>query len=308
MKKSIFSYFSYLVLLLLAVGTLSSCDETETVDPAPFITVTPDGATIDVGQSVQFAYTVSSDIELTEVRIEYPNQADQVNTPTGTSYSGSYTVTGQFADAGSDVIFTIVARDVNGNVGRKDVTVSINDAAPVAFASSVAVILAGQDVANQGSFADVNGTTVTVYTLAQAKANSATVDIAYLQGGAAASQGAVIGSPRDASVASVYNSAGSGVQTWTTRNNTRFRNTSLTKANFDAITDGSLITAAYTTGTQPAIPTGDQSENSTSRVNQLTVGTVFAFRTADGKDAVAHVAAITPGNTGSITLDVKVVR
>ncbi|WP_338768637.1 hypothetical protein WAF17_08215 [Bernardetia sp. ABR2-2B] len=314
MKKSIFSYFSYLVLMLLAVGTLSSCDPTEDPSAAPSITVNPESATIDVGQSVDFTFQViSTESELSEVRIVYPGQADQIATTftdNNTRYSGVYTFTGLLADASSSVTFTIQATDIAGLTSTKDVVVTINDAPdPIAYASSQAVILAGQDVANTGSFVDMDGTTPTVYLLAAAKQNAAAVDMAYLQGGAAASQGAVIGSPRDASVAAVYNSAVSGVQTWSVQNDTRFRNTALTEDDFEAINDGSLITAAYTNGSEPNIgSTGDIREGSASRVNQLSVGDVFAFRTAGGKDGVAHVSAIETGTTGKITLDVKIVR
>jgi hypothetical protein len=314
MKKSIFSYFSYLVLLLLAIGTLSSCDPTETIDAGPTITVNPTSAEIEVGQSADFTYNVVSDKNLEEIRIISRNVTQQTITSftNNDSHNGSFTFPAAVADAGTTVTVTIEAVDKNSNRSSQSVDIKINAATvpvdPIAFASFPAILLAGQGVADKGSFLDVNATSPNIYLLAQAKANAASVDLAYLQGGAAAAQGAVIGSPRDASIASVYNSATNGVQTWSVQNNTRFRNTTLTKADFDNINGGSAITTAFTTGTQPNVTNGDQRENSASRVNQLSVNTVFAFRTADGKDALAHVASIVTGETGSITLNVKVVK
>jgi len=309
MKKSIFSYFSYLVLLLLAVGTLSSCDPTETVDAGPSITVNPETAEIEVGQTTNFTYqVVSTENKLQEVRIIYTGQDDVVITTFADKnlYSGTYPFTGQVAGTAT---FKIEARDTENNVSRKEVTVTVKAAVdPIGISTSIAVILGGQAVTDRGSFVDVNGTTATVYKLAEAKANAAAVDMAYLQGSQSAGQGAVIGSPRDASVVVVYNNAGNGVQTWTVQNNTRFKNTTLTKDAFDAINGGAALTAAFSTGTEPNITNGDQREGSASRVNQLAVNTVFAFRTAGGKDGLAHVASITPGETGSITLNIKVVK
>ena len=312
MKKSIFSYFSYLVLLLLAVGTLSSCDTTETVDAAPSITVNPETAEVEVGQTTTFTYqVVSTDNRLTEVRIIYPEKADEVITDFADKnlYSGEYNFTGQTADAGNSVTFNIEARDRDGNVSRKEITVKVvASTEPISVSTSVAVILAAQGVSSQGSFVDVDGTTATVYNLANAKANAASIDFAYLQGGDTAGQGGVIGSPKDESVEAVYGaslSAANGVHTWNPRNDTRFKETNLNEVAFNAL-DGAGVIAAYNNGTKPD-NTGAV-ENSSSRVNKLAVGKVFAFKTAQGKEGVAYVKSLTAGETGSITLDIKVVR
>ncbi|WP_375559589.1 hypothetical protein ACE193_17895 [Bernardetia sp. OM2101] len=310
MKKSIFSYFSYLVLLLLAVGTLSSCDgTTDGVDPAPTITINPTSATIDVGQQADFTYTVISEKNLDEIRIISRNVTQQTITDftNNDSHNGSFSFIGDIADAGTTVTVTIEAVDRDGNRSSKSADISINEATvpvdPIAIDAFPAVLLGAQDNASTGSFLDAN--TGIVYTIANARANAAKVDMAYLQGSASNNQGAVIGSLSDASVESVF-STNDG--SWSTRNNTRFKNTSLSEANFNAITDGSELTAAYAAGTEPDVVNGNQSEGSASRVNQLTAGKVFAFRTTAGKDGLAYVVSVDAGNTGTITLNVKIVE
>lgn len=311
MKKSIFSYFSYLVLTLLAVGTLSSCDPTETVDAGPTITVNPETAEVEVGQTTNFVYQVVSDLKLDEVRIVYPGQADQVVTSftNNTSYSSTYAFTGIAADAGKTITFTIEARDKESNVSRKSVSVAVKAAVvpvdPIAIDAFPAVLLGAQDNATVGSFLDANSGLV--YKQADAKSNSAKIDMAYLQGSVSAGQGAVIGSPVDNSIAFVFNNATSGVQTWATKNATRFKDTALSEANFNAVTDGSQLTAAFAAGTQPNND-GTTIEGAKSRVNQLTAGKVFAFQTAAGKTGLVYVVSVAAGETGSIRLNVKVVK
>lgn len=304
MKKSIFSYFSYLVLLFLAVGTLSSCEDTEGVDPAPTITINPSSATIDVGQTADFTYTVVSEKNLEEIRIIARNVTQETVTDftNNDSHNGSFSFTPLATDAGTKVTITVEAIDKDNNRSSQSVEVTVNEQTePIAIESFPAILLGAQDNANTGSFLDAS--TGNVYKVSDARTNSQLIDMAYLQGSASNGQGAVIGSLRDASVEQVFSTT-----SWTTRNNTRFRNTTLSETNFNAITDGSELTAAYAAGTEPNVTNGNQSEGSASRVNQLTAGKVFAFRTADGKEGLAYIVSVDAGETGSIRLNVKVVR
>ena len=306
MKKSIFSYFSYLVLLLLAVGTLSSCDPAEGTDPAPTITINPTSATLDVGQQADFTYTVVTSSNLEEIRLISRNVTQQTVTSftNSDSHNGTFAFIAAAADAGTTVTVTVEATDKSGATSSQSVDITINEQPdPIAIETYPAILLGAQDNTTTGSFLDAS--TGLVYKIADARANAALIDMAYLQGSASNGQGAVIGSLRDASVEQVFSTA-SG---WATRNDTRFRNTALTPENFAAITDGSELTAAYAAGTEPNIgSTGDPREGATSRVNQLTANKVFAFKTSDGKEGLVKVVSIDEGTTGSIRLDVKVVK
>lgn len=308
MKKSIFSYFSYLVLTLLAVGTLSSCDVTEGVDAAPTITINPTSATIDVGQTADFTYTVVSTKNLEEIRIISRNVTQQTITDftNNDSHNGSFPFVGVPADAGTTVTVTIEAVDKDNNRSSQSVDITVNEVVnPIAIDAFPAVLLGAQANTSTGSFLDA--TTGTTYTIAAAKTNAAKIDMAYLQGSASVGQGAVIGAPTDNSIASVFSSAASGVQTWSTKNATRFKDTTLSEANFNAINDGSQITAAFVAGTQPDND-GTTNEGTKSRVNKLTAGKVFAFQTAGGKTGLAYVVSVAAGDAGTIRLNIKVIK
>lgn len=313
MKKSIFSYFSYLVLLLLAVGTLSSCEETEGVDPAPTITINPTTATIEVGQTADFTYTVVSAKNLEEIRIISRNITQETITSftNNDSHNGSFSFVGDIEDVGTTVTVTIEAVDRDNNRSSQSVEITVNEAVvpvdPIAIDSYPAILLGAQGNADVGSFLDANSGAI--YKQAEAKANAARVDMAYLQGSASAGQGAVIGAPTDNSIAFVYNNATTGVQTWSTRNATRFKDTNLSETNFNDIgaSEGQKIIDAFAAGTQPNND-GTTTEGAKSRVNQLSAGKVFAFQTADGKNGLAHVVSVDAGETGTIRLNIKVVR
>lgn len=149
-------------------------------------------------------------------------------------------------------------------------------------------ILGSYQSATGSSFASIDGN---VYTMAQAFANQAAIDFLYWWG---ATTSATIGAPDDDNANAVYTGA-NGLPNWTTKNATRFKNTALTAAEFDAISDGApLITNA--TG-------ADQ-----TRIGSLAVGNVFAFKTVTNKDGLIKVVAINTGAAGDITIDVKVVE
>jgi len=311
MKKSIFSYFSYLVLTLLAVGTLSSCEPTEDPLAGPTITVNPESAEVEVGQSADFTYTVVSDKNLKEIRVIARSVTQQAITDftNNNSHNGSFSFLGAAADAGKTVTVTIEAVDNDDNRSSKSIDIAVKAATipidPIAVDAFPAILLGAQGNSNVGSFLDAN--TGTVYRQSDARANAARIDMIYLQGSQTTNQGAVIGGANDNSVAFIYNNATSGVQTWATRNATRFKDTSLSEAQFNAISDGSQLNAAFANGTQPNND-GVTNEGSKSRVNQLTAGKVFAFQTANAKSGLVYVVSVNAGNTGDIRLNIKVVK
>jgi hypothetical protein len=137
------------------------------------------------------------------------------------------------------------------------------------------------------SFASIDGS---VYTLAEAKANSAKVDFLYWWG---ASTSATLGAPDDENAADVYDNATNGIPTWPTKNATRFKSTSTTAAEFDTFTDDSEIVGIATGADQ-------------TRIGSLTSGSVLAFVTASGKYGMIKVTNVVAGADGSITIDVKV--
>ncbi|MFO7613215.1 MAG: hypothetical protein R6W71_01100 [Bacteroidales bacterium] len=136
------------------------------------------------------------------------------------------------------------------------------------------------------SFASINGN---VYTMAEAFANQAIIDLLYWWG---ASAFATIGAPDDENANLVYTGP-NGLQNWTTKNGTRFKTTTVTATEFDALNDGALIIDAATGSDQ-------------TRIGSLTVGNVIAFITVTGKHGLIKVVNINDGAAGDITIDIKV--
>jgi hypothetical protein len=192
------------------------------------------------------------------------------------------------AQAGVErITFEITDKDGQKASIKMDITteVAVN---PIAYRTFTMKILGSYQSATGSSFASIDGN---VYTMAQAFANQAAIDFLYWWG---ATTSATIGAPDDDNANAVYTGA-NGLPNWTTKNATRFKNTALTAAEFDAISDGApLITNA--TG-------ADQ-----TRIGSLAVGNVFAFKTVTNKDGLIKVVAINTGAAGDITIDVKVVE
>jgi hypothetical protein len=157
---------------------------------------------------------------------------------------------------------------------------------PVPYNTFTMKILGSYQSATGSSFASIDGT---VYTLAQAYANQAAVDLLYWWG---ASTSATIGAPDDANANQVYTGP-NGLPNWVTKNATRFKATALTAAEFDAIDDGAPLITNATGATE-------------TRMGSLAVGNVFAFKTVNNKHGLIKVVAITTGAAGDITIDVKV--
>jgi hypothetical protein len=137
------------------------------------------------------------------------------------------------------------------------------------------------------SFASINGN---VYMLNEAFANQTLIDFIYWWG---ASTSATIGAPNDANAALVFNTGQYALSNWTTLNATQFKTTTLTSAQFDAVTDATPCIDNATGANQ-------------TRIGTLAVDQVIAFISVGGKHGLIRVKAITDGSAGDITIDVKV--
>lgn len=137
------------------------------------------------------------------------------------------------------------------------------------------------------SFASVNGN---VYKLNEAFANQTIIDFMYWWGESTA---ATLGAPNDPNAALVFNTGNYALTNWTTKNATKFKMTTMTGAQFDAVTDSGpcIENAAGAEGTRAGALADDQ---------------VVGFVTVTGKHGLIKVNEITEGSSGSIKIDVKV--
>jgi hypothetical protein len=133
------------------------------------------------------------------------------------------------------------------------------------------------------SFASNDGV---VYTLEQAKMYSNKVDFLYFYG---TTNLATLAAPDDADAAMVFTGV-NGLDTWIVKNPTRFKSTTLSSSDFDAIqTSSQLVTAAI-------LP----NEPNLSKANDLSAGDVLAFKTVNDFYGLIRVDAIIGANDAGV--------
>lgn len=303
MKTTIFNSFFLLCTFCFCSVFLFSCKSDEP-SPEARILVTPESSTIEIGQTALFQYSVDSKINLKEIKISTKDKILQTITTnflTPTKHEGEFDLTGKRTEIGKIIEITIDAMDTDNNSTKRTVLVKVNDASTLLVFKEYTVTLGAQANTEKGSFLDVNAGES--YNLEDAKVNGTKLQLVY---GYDQNKKAIIGSPNDATINTLFTDTENGLQTWTFKNQNRFKATTLTKADYDAITDGRIIREAYSEGTKPANTDGEF--DYASQINNLTRGSIFLFQTTAGKEGLVYVSEVTQGGTGTITLLMKVVR
>lgn len=300
MKKLVLYAFA----VVTAFGLMTSCSKDEVTPDGPSISFLNNVST-DSAKETDTAYTFVANIEaagkLKEIKLFDVSDANS-ETQLGT------TITKFDSDTKHTLIYSI---DLAGKTGDVKVKISVTDKndltnsstfvlttyeAPKGNAiSTYSAKLVGAQYATEGSFYAT--TTGTVYKANDAKTNASLVDLVYYYGGS--TNKATIGSPKDDLITNAH-SATSGFTSWSVYNDTKFTATTMSATDFDAITDD-LKMAAVTS-------------LSDTHQNNLTEGTVFAFKTAAGKIGFVKVKSITAGTYngapdyqfGTIEIEVKV--
>jgi hypothetical protein len=131
-----------------------------------------------------------------------------------------------------------------------------------------------------------------IYNLDDAKLNSEKIDFLYFY---TDTYHATLSAPEDADAALVYTGT-NGLETWTTLNSTKFKVTTLSSSQFNDIQTANQIVAIA------AIPAPNQ-----SKVTDLTVGKVLAFKTEQGLFGLIRIDAISGANSsGTLEITVKI--
>lgn len=296
--------FIYAAAFIATATILSSCgDDTLTSPPeVAFVTgtdYTSADATVTAGTQVKSAITATSTegIKGFKITVKYNGQAAST-TVLDSVVSGNPTVFNsgdmfaQSQTAVGDETWTFTVTDKNGEA--TSVSYKLTTTAQGGTINEYSARLLGS-YTNQtlGSFFSTS--TGSVYLQADAKANQTAVDFVYFYG---ATNLATITAPDDADAATIFNGATNGLQTWTTKNATRFKTTNLAAGDFVAASTETALINGYDNAAGTA----------GSKVNQLAKDQVFAFITNNGKKGLVHVANITTGANGSITINVKVIK
>lgn len=276
-------------LLIASIG-LVGCDNKDDNEAPTITNLKVNGTAISDGFSalageVTITFDASDDSKVAKVSVTESGAAapvfskDKVDkTPYAVSFK--YTVSKTV-----NLIATVTDDD------DKSISITIAVKLDAGVSSYSAKLLGAQTNATEGSFLKTSDGTI--YLQADAKTNAAAIDILYFYG---ATNLATLAAPSDTDAGSIFDNATTGLQTWTVKNPTSFKVTTLTQTNFNEVRTAGGAEAAYTGAAGTAA----------SKANNLTSGKVVAFKTAAGKYGLAYVSALTTGATGSITLDVKV--
>lgn len=279
---------------------ISSCTPEENDDVKPSMTFSSDGAGI-IGDVTKLAgeallFKVSS-IEnpttkknLKTLRVQsFTNNTPNIDTTVNINGTSSLNSFNYNAPASGEEKFTFTLTDAAGETAVKIINVTVvAPAGPITSITNV-ILLGAQSNLTDGSFLDAH--TGDVYKQTQAISNSAAIDMIYFYGtNTTLNNNATLAAPNDATVNGTSGNLSMAVG-MNPQNATKFTTTSITTAEFDAMTDDSSF---------PATVTAD------SKANNLAANDVIAFQTADGKVGLIKVKTITGAAAGSMTIDLKI--
>jgi hypothetical protein len=263
MKKLLFPAWS--LLLLASLLTITSCKDDDgemPIFPVPTLTATdashPTGATIDVGDQATFNLTVTAPggfKSLTLSRKVGDAGAEELlfdHTHSGTAtttYPYSFAYTAREEDAGQQLIFDFLATDNQNQTGTYQYIVNVNtvtnpDPDPDPDPNPASIVVEFNDVRvyssahNQLSYSWFSAISVDLYTSKQVMEESLwnDVDLGYFAGSAT---DATLAAPDD------YPKADFGQADWERRNATRMKSTTLSQAEFAAISTPEQIEEIY---------------------------------------------------------------
>ena len=292
-----------LILGLFAIallGFFTACEDDPNTDPAPPV-ITLDGATgyiagdaeVNAGSEFKIKVTATpnatSNAKLTNLSVvrtfnNVSTTAIDTALDKATSFSVEITLQAQDVVGAERIVITI--EDKDGETAEKVLNITYVEA-PSPLTSFTAVLL-GAQTATQGSALDAD--LGQVYNKTDAATNSALIDIIYYYG---STNNATLTAPDDETIDGTGASSFDYAAGWATNNATRFNsNPGMTAAQFDAATDDTKLK--------------DIETFSDSKIVQLAVDDVIAFKTAEGKKGLIKVVSIDGEGSGTITLDVKI--
>lgn len=278
---------------------ITSCTPEENDDVKPSMTFSPDGAGITADKTVAVNapllfkvsaiqnQTTKKNLQSLRVQSFMNNTAvkDTLVTINDDSYLGSFNFNAP-STSSTEEKYTFTLTDKAGETTIKTINIT-TQAGPSAINSYSAKLLGGQSNPTNGSY--FNATTGAVLAQLAANAAPASVDFIFAYG---TTNEYYIGAPSNGDIQTSFSTANPSLSSWSTKNLTTFTTTTITGAEFDAMTDDSSF---------PTV-------GSDTKVNMLAGGDVFAFRTAGGKVGLVKVNS-TSGTIAAdreIDIDVKV--
>lgn len=187
-------------------------------------------------------------------------------------------------------VWTFSATDIAGNKKEASITITgefgqIN--------SYTTILMGAQDNVATESFLSFSDNQATKYFQANAFNNQDKIDIFCFYENTATHQNMMsLGSP-GSNITGVFTGA-SSPDNYTVKNLTRFYKTTLTAAQFDAITNDAVILDSY------------NAAESRKKASVLAAGEVYAIYTQSGLNGLIKVIAVTGEETGTLEIAVKI--
>jgi hypothetical protein len=292
--------FFYVAAIIISSATfLTSCTEEEDpVNLPPSIsflagdTLISSNSTVTVDETfhvgVNAVANVTSQSKIQSIRVTRIFNNQTVGDNTFPYNDEAVTVIIEFEalpEIGTENIeFTVTDKD--GQSAKKSLQITTEEAESDINAWEMR-ILGSWDNDTGSSFASVDGI---VYKLNEAFINQSKIDFMYWWG---QSTSATIGSPNDENADDVFNTGQYALDNWDTLNDTKFKTTSVTATDFDAIQTAAECISLANGANQ-------------TRIGGLVKDQVIAFITVTGKHGLIRANSIVTGSAGSITIDVKV--
>jgi hypothetical protein len=311
MKKKLLLILGLVVMV--SVSLFVSCTDEDTDNPPTLTFTSPASSSSQVGkgegvvfQFIAFANANSnSDLDKVTIVANYSvgGSTTVLDTNVPSAYSKQFGVTKTFVvptttPYGSVITVTVKVIDEAGQSAQSNFTLTVANLSDINEYLNVTIGAQG-NLTLGSAFASDSGK---VYFAADAKKWQTRIDLFYIFDGSQGNAHSIC-APNDGVLAAVSPGLVSG---WTSKNATKFKLTTMTTAEFDAITDSDQIKQKWTTasGSESSIaPTLDDG----SKLQQSYV----LFKTVKTKYGVIQITSITETTTqkeSSMFIKVKVER
>lgn len=210
------------------------------------------------------------------------------------------------ADVGDAVVFKIAVMDVNGNIVESMYSVKFTKPQSLELNEHFGIMMSLHQSNVYGNFFDA--TNNIVYVANGVSQHCADIDWAWFYSANATTIGVALAAPIAQNTALTYSEANvttylggqasDAVVNWGTRNETNFREISISAAEFNAVSTSAEVRNLYNTGT---VPSNDHV------VFRKTTDSMIAFKIArTSKYGLIHVVKVAGPNTGNVKFDYKI--
>jgi len=286
--------------MFATVLVFTSCKKDEDGKTPPTLTIN-DGVKLkdlDVNLSsvdIKIVVSAATDRKLKTISVEkaIPGQATATvftNSPDKKDYTTTYTDALSGQTVGQIITYTIKAVDDNDNNISETYTVTIISSENVYISNSIQLGAQSNSTIDYKFLGIANNfNSYTAGTSGTARTNSSKIDFVYYYG---TNDKNTFAAPTNTDGAQVI--WGTEITAWTTKNDTKFKQTSLVATDFDNIMD--------VTKKDDTFKNIDFSFGALSKYTNLQNNDVIAYLTASGKKGLIKFTSTASNNSGAVTL------